>query len=104
LLVTGGFNVASFSLNSAELYDPSTGMWTTTYNMNYRRQGPTASVLNDGKVLITAGWSGSATLNSAELYEPGIETWAIADSINNDKRLVSSKKNGNQNLNNTKLH
>ena len=51
-------------LNSAELYDPSTGVWTITGNMNNARYYHTASVLTNGKVLVAGGGS----LNSAELY------------------------------------
>ena len=53
VLVTGGMN-KNF-LNSAELYDPSTGVWTITGNMNYARAYHTASVLTNGKVLVTGG-------------------------------------------------
>lgn len=49
VLITGGYNGAA--LNSAELYDPSTGMWTTTGNMNYGRYYHGASILTNGNVL-----------------------------------------------------
>ncbi len=55
-------------LNSAELYDPSTGTWTTTANMSIVLYGHTASLLTDGKVLVTGGQNYGTALNSAELY------------------------------------
>jgi len=52
------------------LYDPSTGMWNVTSNMNYARGEHTASVLTNGKVLVTGGYNSGGYLNSAELYQP----------------------------------
>jgi hypothetical protein len=75
VLVTGGYSNSAY-LNSAELYDPSTGMWTTTGNMNYARAEHKASVLTNGKVLVTGGIS-NGFLNSAELYDPSTGTWTI---------------------------
>ena len=54
--------------NSAELYDPSTGIWTITGNMSSERVYHTASVLTNGIVIVTGGLIGSSPLNSAELY------------------------------------
>ncbi|CAF4371848.1 unnamed protein product, partial [Rotaria magnacalcarata] len=72
VLVAGG--IGSTYLNSAELYDPSTGTWTSTGSMNFGRYGHTASVLANGKVLV-AGGIGSGYLNSSELYDPATGTW-----------------------------
>ncbi|CAF4143887.1 unnamed protein product, partial [Adineta steineri] len=66
-LVTGGWNFV-ISFNSTELYDPSSGTWTTTGNMNNARVTHTASVLSNGLVLLAGGADNSGSLNSAELY------------------------------------
>ncbi|CAF1680423.1 unnamed protein product [Adineta ricciae] len=64
VLVTGGWT-GSVSLNSAELYDPSTGNWTTTGTMSVARHVHTASLLSNKTILVTGG---CCSRNSAELY------------------------------------
>jgi hypothetical protein len=70
VLIAGGWNVAGSErpalLASAELYDPDTGSFTPTGDMTTARSGHTATLLNNGKVLIVGG----SILNSAELYDP----------------------------------
>ena len=65
VLVAGGYGTSSY-LNSAELYDPSTGVWTNSSNMNSARGYHTASLLTNGKVLVAGGFGTSSCLNSAE--------------------------------------
>lgn len=57
VLVTGGEAQRSRQLNSAELFDPDTGIWSIVSPMNFHRGRHTASVLKDGTVLVTGGLS-----------------------------------------------
>ncbi|CAF4196891.1 unnamed protein product [Adineta steineri] len=67
VLVTGGRGSNGF-LDSAELYNPGTGTWTTTRNINVVRQYHTASTLANGSILVAGGDNKGGHLNSAELY------------------------------------
>jgi N-acetylneuraminic acid mutarotase len=76
VLVAGGYDKDyKNALNSAELYDPATGRWSITANLN-TAGGGTATLLPNGKVLVTGG------LNSAELYDPATGTWSITGNLN----------------------
>ncbi len=73
VLVTGGYQTSapSTSFITAELYDPTTGIFTSTGNMNYARQLHNATLLNDGTVLIAGGYdSQSLKVSVAEIYNP----------------------------------
>jgi WD40 repeat protein len=53
-------------LASAELYDPSTGTFSATGDMTTARAAHSATLLDNGKVLIASG----SPLTRAELYDP----------------------------------
>lgn len=64
--------------NSAEIYDPMTDTFTPTGSMSTVRAEPTATLLNNGKVLIAGGSDMSwpyGQLASAELYDPNSGTF-----------------------------
>jgi hypothetical protein len=79
VLITGGENENAW-LNSAVLYDPSSGIFTPTGNMNYSRAFHTSTLLPDGTVLITGGEQGSdlPLLKTAELYNPTSGQFTVA--------------------------
>lgn len=57
LVAGGGYPVGSsaYTLDTAEIYDPATGIWTLTDTMNDRRENHTATLLQDKRVLMTNG-------------------------------------------------
>ena len=86
ILVAGGATSERFLgvTTSAELYDPTTGVWTRTGSMNHARQSATATVLPNGKVLVAGGsvYINGSALTSAELYDPSTGAWTITGSLN----------------------
>lgn len=74
VLVTGGEQGGTgfTSLSSAEVYRPDQGRFMATGSMNTPRQAHSATLLDNGQVLIVGGYNGVAQrfpLN-AELYDP----------------------------------
>ncbi len=69
VLVAGGDqnNLYPKSMAEAELYNPSTGIWSTTGSLNHDRFNFTATLLTNGQVVAAVGIDG---LGTAELYTP----------------------------------
>jgi N-acetylneuraminic acid mutarotase len=92
VLITGGINKTSgtfLSLSSSELYDPATGTWTaTTGSLTTGRYNHTATLLPNGKVLVTGGFNFASliTLSSSELYDPATGTWTPTGSMNTARK------------------
>ncbi len=63
------------TLASAEVYDPLAANWTNADSLIVARMGHTATLLDDGSVLVVGGVggdssTGAAVLRSAEIYHP----------------------------------
>jgi hypothetical protein len=76
VLITGGVDEVGNILATAEVFDPSTGMFTGTVNMKAGRINHTSTLLNTGKVLVAGG--GTA---SAELYDPASGTFTFTGNM-----------------------
>jgi len=90
VLIAGGFTTATdlTVLGSAELYDPTTGIFTITGSLNTAVGQQAATLLNNGKVLISGGDTASfVPTTSAELYDPATETFSTTGSANIARRF-----------------
>ena len=107
VLVAGGFDVTKAPgiggspeiVATAELYDPSTEIWSATGIMSTARRDHTATRLINGKVLVVGGYRnaipggderGPEGLKTAELYDPGTGTWSATGSMSTYPRADHS--------------
>jgi uncharacterized delta-60 repeat protein len=102
---------------SAELFNPSTGTWTTTDAMTLARSAHTATLLATGKVLVAGGAGDPSVTATAELYDPsdggqwfGSATSTVARALHtttllpNGQVLVAGGSNGTTTLGNAELY
>ncbi len=86
VLVTGGYylsfdSTSSVTLNSSEIYDFQTGKWTYTPAMKYEKSDHSATLLDNGLVLISGGQANGETLNVCELFDPVEMSWTETDTL-----------------------
>jgi hypothetical protein len=92
VLVTGGDAVEPLadgtfrpdSLDTAERYDPDTGVWTPAAPMPGRRTRHRSILLRTGRVLVVGGTGGpgfAAGYRSAALYDPKSGTWTTTGAL-----------------------
>jgi N-acetylneuraminic acid mutarotase len=92
VLVAGGETRCTFldcreANDTAELYDPATGKWSSTANLS-RRAYQTATLLPTGQVLVAGGVSSSFTsISGAEIYDAASGVWKSSASLNAARRF-----------------
>lgn len=65
------------SFDTADLFDPIGGTWTSAGNLGFAREGHTATLLRGGEVLVAGGfdWNSRLDVDGAEVYEAASATW-----------------------------
>jgi N-acetylneuraminic acid mutarotase len=94
LVAGGGCNHHGFcdsgsfldNLTSAELYNPKTGTWSVTGSMHFEREYFTATLLQNGRVLVAGGFANCdddfcSDNRQAEIYNPATGTWSVTGSM-----------------------
>ena len=84
VLVAGGgiFFNSSATDSRAEIYDPTTGEWTTAASMANPRSGHSLTLLSDGRVLAAGGMDGTRGFretvvhSTTEVFDPSTNSWS----------------------------
>jgi N-acetylneuraminic acid mutarotase len=91
VLIAGGSSNGIVALDSAEIYDPSSGRFSRTGHLNQPRVAHVAALLGTGKVLIAGGGRGGMpggyiSYDTAEVYDPATRSFtAMRAHMRNDR-------------------
>ena len=110
VLITGGASravwdketLAVSASDMAEIFDPSTGLFTQTGSMHYARAGHSATLLPNGKILIAGGltdqlsslaadgWVGAAATPTAEVFDSSTGTFGDVGAMSQPRAAQSA--------------
>jgi hypothetical protein len=81
VLVAGGsvYGHYTSALATAEIFDPATNAFSPTGDMTSARQGATATLLPDGRVLVAGGYdAGGLAVSSADLFDASLDAFVAS--------------------------
>jgi preprotein translocase subunit YajC len=94
VLVAGGTNNGTLPLKTAELYDPLSNTWSRTGSMVVTRRGHTATLMLDGKVLVTGGSDGTVESVTTEVYDPATGAWTASGPMTRGRKYHTASRLG----------
>lgn len=79
VLVMGGCIASGCGADTAtaEIFDPAAGKWSAAAPMKAHRATFSATLLADGRVLVTGGYNATGTLTENETYDPARDRWTV---------------------------
>ncbi|MEI7482749.1 MAG: kelch repeat-containing protein [Elusimicrobiota bacterium] len=75
MVIGGVIDELNAPTKTVEIYDMVAADWTAGESMNTDRSSHTATLLGNGRVLVTGGFSNGTPLKSAEIYNPATGHW-----------------------------
>ncbi len=79
ILVVGGHVGAHIGLPAGNIFDPSNESWIVLPNMSFARWYPTATMLLDGRLIVTSGETNcdGCDVKVQEIYDPSLNSWSV---------------------------
>jgi len=82
ILIAGGeATFAAFAgappVTNAVLFDPAKNTWTKLPPLPYAESGATATLLDDGRILLAGGAGANSILRDAAIFDPASRRWAL---------------------------
>lgn len=82
LLLAALLLLVSFATGGSPPARADTVQWTPAGSLSDARSGHRATLLDDGRVLVTGGFNDSTTFASVEIYDPTANSWSASDPLN----------------------
>jgi len=82
IIVVGGTVADHVGLPAANVFDSTTESWTVLPNMAFSRWYPTATILPDGRVMVTSGEQNGVGSDALieDIYDPSTNSWSQLNS------------------------
>ncbi|MFI5298604.1 MAG: Kelch repeat-containing protein [Polyangiales bacterium] len=89
VLVVGGGSIhgGATPTTSVDIFDPGTGKFTPVAATLQPHAAHSATLLNDGRVLVALGWAGGGVSNVVEVYDVGKNIWTQLTSLKTSRYL-----------------
>jgi len=86
VIVVGGVDIETnppgiYTLKTCEKFDPTLEEWTIIDSLELERKGHTATILNDGRLLISGGDNSLGSIAHCEVFNPITGQWSLTDSL-----------------------
>ncbi|WP_323685595.1 DUF4214 domain-containing protein, partial [Lamprobacter sp.] len=72
---------------NAELFNPATGTFTATGQLNYPRMNASAATLASGRVLVAGGWYSIKNAQFAEVFDPATGAFTVTQPLNTPRAV-----------------
>ena len=83
--VTSGYDCEDGAATVTEIYDPTNDSWKKSSPLLTPRWGHTATLLDDGRVLVAGGKNNYLSAIESEIFDPNTETWVSAGQMSYER-------------------
>jgi N-acetylneuraminic acid mutarotase len=81
VIYLSGFNSVVGYVTNAEIFNATTKAWTSVNGLSDGRDGVTATLLLNGKLLVTGGYGFGGFAPQSQLYDPATATWTPSGTL-----------------------